>query len=94
MQRLCSRKISDLVFSKLINILKYKTNLIKIDRFYPFSKICSNCRFVLDKLNLKDRVWVCPKCKTYHDRDSNASINIASTLDIGEVRLTIVSIFT
>jgi putative transposase len=55
MQKLWDRKISDLAFSEFINILEYKTNLIKIDRFYSSSKNCSNCEFVLDKLNLKDR---------------------------------------
>ena len=29
------RKISDLAFSEFINILEYKANVTKIDRFYP-----------------------------------------------------------
>jgi putative transposase len=90
MQRLWGRKISDLAFSEFVNILEYKTNLIKIDRFYPSSKTCSKCGYVLDELDLKTREWQCPECKTKHLRDLNAAINIcrvgASTLGIETVR--------
>ena len=27
-------------------------------------------------LTLTDRVWVCPHCKTEHDRNENASVNL------------------
>jgi len=90
MQRLWGRKIADLAFSEFVNILEYKTNLIKIDRFYPSSKTCSKCGYVLDELDLKIRKWQCPECKTEHLRDLNAAINIcrvgASTLGIETVR--------
>ena len=43
MQMLWGRKISDLAFSEFINILEYKTNVVKIDRFYPSSKFMTNC---------------------------------------------------
>jgi len=90
MQRLWGRKISDYAFSEFVSILEYKTNLIKIDRFYPSSKTCSKCGYVLNELDLKVREWQCPKCQTKHKRDLNAAINIcrvgASTLGIGEVR--------
>ena len=90
MQRLWGRKISDLAFSEFVNILEYKTNLIKIDRFYPSSKTCSKCGYVLNELDLKTREWQCPECKTKHLRDLNAAINIcrvgASTLGIETVR--------
>ncbi len=96
MQKIWGRKVSDLAFSEFINILEYKTNLIKIDRFYPSSKTCSNCGYILDELDLKVRSWKCPKCNSIHDRDLNASINIcrvgASTLGIGELRPAIVGI--
>ncbi len=96
MQRLWGKKISDYAFSEFVNILEYKTNLIKIDRYYPSSKTCSKCGYVLDKLDLKTRKWRCPKCDTLHDRDVNAAINIcrveASALGIGEVRPAIIGI--
>jgi len=96
MQKIWGKKISDLAFSKFLNILEYKTNLIKIDRFYPSSKTCLHCGYVLDSLDLNVRTWQCPNCQTTHNRDINASMNIcrvgASTLGIGEVRPAIVGI--
>ncbi len=96
MQKLWGKKISDYAFSEFVNILEYKTNLIKIDRYYPSSKTCSKCGYILDSLDLKTREWQCPKCNTLHDRDINAAINIcrvgASTLGLGEVRPAIAGI--
>src|SRR5690554_2391947 len=95
MQRLWGRKISDLGFSCFVKILEHQcqkagTKLIKIDRFYPSSKTCSDCGFVFDELSLAIREWTCPSCKTTHNRDVNAAINIhrvgASTLKGEEVR--------
>ena len=45
-------------------------------RFYPSSKLCSNCGHKNTDLKLKDRTWTCPKCNIVHDRDINASINL------------------
>ena len=50
--------------------------LIIADRFYPSSKMCSECGYILKKLSLSTRKWVCPVCGTLHDRDLNASINL------------------
>jgi len=95
MQKLWGRKISDLAFSEFINILSYKTKVIKIDRFYPSSKTCSCCGFVISELSLKIREWQCPACHSHHLRDVNAAINIhrvgTSTLRGETVRLTKVS---
>jgi len=90
MQRRWGRKVSDLAYSEFTDILKQKTNVIEIDRFFPRSKTCSLCGYINKSLSLKDREWICPKCGTKHDRDLNASVNIcrvgASTLGIGSVR--------
>ena len=45
-------------------------------RFYPSSKLCSECGYKNKDLKLKDRSWICPECKMVHDRDVNASINL------------------
>ena len=97
MQRLWGRKVSDVAFAKFVKILETKTNVIKIDRFYPSSKTCSICGYIYEDLSLKERSWYCPKCGTYHDRDENAAKNIyaeglrilregTSSLGVGRVR--------
>lgn len=49
---------------------------IVADRYYPSSKTCSECGYILDKLSLSTRKWVCPECGIIHDRDINAAINL------------------
>ena len=94
MQRLWGRKISDLALAEFLKILEFvaekKGKIVSyIDQWYPSSKTCSECNFVLDKLALNERYWVCPSCLTKHGRDKNASLNIlrvgASTLRVGDV---------
>ena len=94
MQRLWGRKIGDLAFSEFLKILEFvaekKGKIVSyIDQWYPSSKTCSVCDYVLDELPLDKRYWTCPHCNSKHGRDSNASINIlrvgASTLRVGDV---------
>ena len=89
MQRLWGRKVSDLGHSQFANILKRQcaktgSTVAEIPRFYPSSKTCSDCGYVVDGLPLNVREWVCPECGSIHDRDLNAAVNIlrvgASTL--------------
>ncbi|NCS30236.1 MAG: transposase, partial [Microcystis aeruginosa F13-15] len=49
---------------------------IEIDRWFPSSKRCSNCGYIVKELPLNVREWDCPNCGTHHDRDINASKNI------------------
>ena len=76
-----SLSIQEVSFYNFKSILKYKSEwkdklLIEIDRFYPSSKLCSCCGYKYKELSLKERSWKCPKCKTEHDRDYNAAVNI------------------
>ncbi len=76
-----AESIQSLSFGRFREILTYKCDwygrdLVVIDRFYPSTKLCSNCGYKNKDLTLKDRNWCCPKCSTEHDRDLNASINI------------------
>lgn len=76
-----ARAIADQGWSDFVAMLKYKAEwygreLVVIDRFFPSSKTCSACGFVVDKLPLRLREWTCPDCGTKHDRDVNAAVNI------------------
>ena len=52
MKRLWGRKVSDLGFSSFVNMLSYKIEVIKVDKFLPSSKACSNCGCIIMKLIL------------------------------------------
>jgi putative transposase len=76
-----ARSISDAGWSTLTNFLKYKAaragkGYIEVDRFFPSSKICSNCMHAQESMPLNIRSWQCDKCDTIHDRDINAAQNI------------------
>ena len=76
-----ARAISDANWGEIVRQLQYKAGwygreLIKIDRYFPSSKDCSNCGYVVEKLSLNMREWDCPECGSHHNRDINASINI------------------
>jgi len=76
-----AKSISDASWSTFVSMLEYKCDwygkmLVKIDRFFPSSKTCSNCGHKEDKMPLNIREWTCPSCGSKHDRDLNASINI------------------
>ncbi|EPM7560262.1 zinc ribbon domain-containing protein [Enterococcus faecium] len=54
----------------------YRCEIIKIDKCFPSSPICSECGHNDDKKPLKIKESSCPICHTHHDRDNNASIDI------------------
>lgn len=55
---------------------RYGKTVLRVDRFFPSSKMCSCCGHVLSALPLSVREWRCPSCGTAHDRDLNAARNI------------------
>ena len=76
-----AKSISDVSWSEFVRMLEYKAKwynkeIIKIDKFYPSSQICSSCGKSTGKKTLDIREWDCPYCGTHHDRDINAAINI------------------
>ena len=56
---------------------KYGIEFIQVGRFFPSSKLCSNCGQINKDLKLSDRVYHCD-CGLHIDRDLNASINLAN----------------
>lgn len=79
-----AQAISDVSWAEFVRQLEYKgkwygKNIIKIDRFYASSKICSDCGHIKDELNLSERTWGCSNCGAIHDRDINAAINIRNS---------------
>ena len=55
---------------------RYGRELVVINRWYPSSKTCSACGYLLAELSLSTRQWTCPSCGARHDRDVNAAKNI------------------
>jgi putative transposase len=76
-----SRAIADVGFYEFRRQLQYKapcygTDIVLADRWYPSSKLCSQCGIRNEVLALGDRTWTCAGCGAQHDRDVNAAINL------------------
>ena len=56
--------------------LDYNCSVIKADRFFPSSQLCSNGGYQYHELKLSERKWTCPSCGQIHIRDVNAAINL------------------
>jgi IS605 OrfB family transposase len=58
---------------------RYGRTLVKVDRWYPSSQLCSACGGQTGPKGsegLNVRTWTCPTCNATHDRDVNAANNI------------------
>ncbi len=77
-----AKSISDASWYEFTRQLDYKAtwnkrHLIKIDKFFPSSQLCSNCGYKNPSVkDLSVRQWTCPHCGVIHDRDINAAKNI------------------
>ena len=87
-----ARKVSDMSFYEFTRQLDYKTRyaekqLIRVDQFFPSSKMCSNCGGIKKDLTLQQRTYICDACGLKIDRDYNASLNLYNELKqhLGEV---------
>lgn len=75
-----AKSIGDAAWSEFNRQLEYKCrwrfkHYLKIGRFEPTSKTCSNCGCV-QEMPLSKRIFDCPNCGLSMDRDLNASLNI------------------
>jgi putative transposase len=74
------KSVADNSYGKFVEYLTYKLDeegkkLIKIDKWFPSSKTCSNCGRIKEELLLSERIYSCG-CGYIEDRDINAAINI------------------
>jgi len=72
--------VGDNGYRTFVDFLNYKLKeegkqLVKIDKWYPSSKTCSQCGVIKPSLGLSTRTYDCA-CGYTEDRDINAGINI------------------
>lgn len=80
-----AKAISDMSFFEFRRQLTYKcklygSKLVVVDRWFPSSKTCSNCRTKKETLTLDERVFECGHCGFKIDRDLNAAINLSKVV--------------
>lgn len=77
-----AKVISDCGWYELTRQINYKSEwnnrtYIKIGRFTKSSQPCNVCGYInTETKDLSVREWTCPQCRSVHDRDVNAAINI------------------
>ena len=75
-----AKSFTDASMGEFRRQLEYKSlwgrkHLVVIDRWFPSSKMCRDCKTINAELTLADRSWACG-CGSVHDRDLNAANNI------------------
>jgi putative transposase len=75
-----AKSVHDAGWASFVAMLEYKAarygrGFARVDRFFPSTRMCSQCGRVNDKIALKVRTWGCP-CGAGHDRDVNAAKNV------------------
>ena len=66
----------------------YNCKVIKADRYFPSSQLCSKCGFQYKDLKLSEREWTCSCCGTHHIRDVNAATNLKNYVPLEEREFT------
>jgi putative transposase len=77
-----ARAISDMGFGMFRHLLTYKAQMAGVDlavadRWFPSSKLCSQCGCLHETLTLRDRIFQCTACGLVIDRDLNAAMNLS-----------------
>ncbi|MEV0156431.1 transposase [Micromonospora sp. NPDC050686] len=75
-----AKSVHDAGWASFTAMLEYKAvrhgrTFGRVDRFFPSTRMCSQCGRVNDKIVLNVRAWDC-SCGAVHDRDVNAAINV------------------
>lgn len=76
-----ARSLSDAALGEIHRQIEYKAarrggTVIRVGRFEPTSKVCSDCGYCMESMSLSVRSWTCPSCGSEHDRDVNAARNL------------------
>ena len=84
-----AKAIRDAAIGGLLQKIRYKadwygTVVVEADRFYPSSKLCSDCGAHNAALG-REPYWTCSDCGVRHDRNENAALNLL-TLAINAAR--------
>nr|WP_239542655.1 transposase [Micromonospora terminaliae] len=75
-----AKSVHDAGWASFTAMLEYKAarhgrTFGRVNRFFPSTRMCSQCGRINDKMALNVRAWDCP-CGAAHDRDANAAINV------------------
>jgi IS605 OrfB family transposase len=77
--------ISDVSFGEFKRQMSYKTTwqgeaLCLADRWFPSTKMCSDCGHVKEEMDLSERIYMCdnPLCNLVIERDLNAALNLVA----------------
>ena len=77
-----AKSTMDNAYGMFCTLLEYKLarqgkQLVQVDRWFPSSQLCNDCGYRNPQVrDLSIREWVCPECGTWHDRDTNAGMNV------------------
>ena len=75
-----AKSVHDAGWAAFTAMLEYKAarygrTFARVDRFFPSTRMCSDCGRINEKMALNVREWDCP-CGSHHDRDVNAAKNV------------------
>ena len=72
---LSGSKIQHSILGRIKYKLMYSDRVKMLDKWFPTTKYCRHCGSKVE-LELKDRIFECPNCKTKEDRDIHAANNM------------------
>ena len=84
-----ARSVHDAGWSMFVGMLAYKAQragrtFVKVNRWFPSTRACSECGALGEAEPLHVRAWTC-RCGATHDRDVNAARNILAAGTRGQV---------